>query len=211
MVLAATRTRIGTRQRAMTVPDRAPLSGTRLATRNHRRQPMSTSLLRYLFGKDIFISYSRLDGKDYAAALADALIRRKFSVALDQFGALPSITIPPSVMRELRRASTLVVVGSAQAAGSAAVGEEVACFPLSKRPVVPIDVAGAARTADWFHHIEGVALERETEANLRAGTPAAGCLQRIGNSVRSRDSERVCGVRRLRPLWRLRCCRPSPD
>lgn len=145
---------------------------------------MSTSLQRYLFGKDIFISYCRLDGKGYAAALADTLIKRKFSVALDQFGALPGSTTPPSVMRELRRASTLVIVGSEGAACSAAVRDEVANFLLSKRPVVPIDVAGALRTADWFEQIKGAALEHEIEANLRDGTPAAECLQRIGNSVR---------------------------
>jgi hypothetical protein len=46
-------------------------------------------LLRFLFGDDIFISYSRKDGANYAAALANELSKpgRDFSRSLDQCGA----------------------------------------------------------------------------------------------------------------------------
>ena len=46
-------------------------------------------LLRFLFGDDIFISYLRKDGANYAAALANELSKpgRDFSCFLDQWGA----------------------------------------------------------------------------------------------------------------------------
>jgi hypothetical protein len=46
-------------------------------------------ILRYLFGHDVFISYSRYDAFDYAGALAFSLNRDGYNAFVDQVGTPP--------------------------------------------------------------------------------------------------------------------------
>ena len=99
---------------------------------------------RFLFGDDVFISYSRRDGAKYAAALANELSRPGigFSCFLDQWGASAATELSQPVLRALRRSSVLVLVGTAGAALSPMVQEEVQRFARpnrfrSHRPILP--------------------------------------------------------------------------
>lgn len=141
-------------------------------------------LRRYLFGKDVFISYSRADGMRYAAALAETLSGKGFRVELDQWGSTTGEQIPARLVRSLRRAECLVIVGSTGAAGSRHVAWEVENFPRLQRPVVAISFAGALENAPWFAQLKGVAVEPENAENLAHGTPAQACTRRIENSLR---------------------------
>src|SRR5688500_14025051 len=49
---------------------------------------------RFVFGDDVFISYSRRRGAEYALALANVLTRHKLSCFLDQWGTPPDQDLP---------------------------------------------------------------------------------------------------------------------
>lgn len=72
--------------------------------------------VRYLFGEDIFISYSRSDGMKYAVALAEQLSVLGFTCRLDVYETEPSVELPSKLKRDLLRSYILVVVGSEGAA-----------------------------------------------------------------------------------------------
>src|SRR5215475_843629 len=80
--------------------------------------------IRYLIGRDVFVSYAHHDGTLYAANLARQLGSLGLSCFLDQFSSEPESTIPRRVLSQLRRASMLVVVGSDAALQSKAVDQE---------------------------------------------------------------------------------------
>ncbi len=82
-------------------------------------------LHRLLFGDDVFISYSRNDGSDYAAALGEALTRLNLSCRLDQWDTEPGLEMPPRLVRAVRDSSLLVVIGSIGAAASPPVKREI--------------------------------------------------------------------------------------
>src|SRR5262245_47488398 len=87
---------------------------------------------RFLFGDDIFISYSRQDGSKYALALARKLA--KYQCYLDQLGTTPGQKIPRRLKRKVRRSSIFVLVATQAAVRSAAVEEEVVLFLQTGRP-----------------------------------------------------------------------------
>ena len=104
-------------------------------------------LMRFLFGDDIFISYSRRDGAKYAAALANELSKpgNDYSCFLDQWGASAANKLSKPVLRAVDRSSVLVLIGTAGAAGSQLVQQEVKLFSRKKwlrslRPVLPINI-----------------------------------------------------------------------
>src|SRR5678815_3931780 len=107
-------------------------------------------LMRFLFGDDIFISYSRRDGAKYAAALANELSKpgNDYSCFLDQWGASADNELSPPVLRALRHSYMLVLVGTTGAADSPLVRQEVQLFSnrrwfQPRRPVLPINIDGA--------------------------------------------------------------------
>ena len=55
-------------------------------------------LRHFLFGYDVFISYSRADATVYATQLADALVDLDLRVYLDQLGSTPDEGLPPSLL-----------------------------------------------------------------------------------------------------------------
>src|ERR1700752_502612 len=111
---------------------------------------------RFLFGDDIFISYSRKDGAKYAAALANELSKpgNNLSCFLDQWGASAASELSKPVLRAIRNSSVLVLIGTAGAAESPLVREEVELFShkrwlRSRRPVLPINIDGALSNLSW--------------------------------------------------------------
>jgi WD40 repeat protein len=148
----------------------------------------------FVAGPDIFLSYSRLDGARYAAALGSALNTASldFHCFLDQWDAPPGRRIPLRVLRALRRATMLVVVGSPAAAVSTSVLQEVVEFRRRSWRIIPISFGGALESAPWFEHVEGLAIERESVETLNEGAPSPHVVHRIQSSyVYSKRNGRV--------------------
>lgn len=115
----------------------------------------------FLFGDDIFISYSHRDALNYAPALARVLAREKFVGYLDQYGTDAEDTLPPALVRRLRRSTVLVLVGTEGAAQSDAVKKEVEIFRATGRSIIPIDVGGALTRAEWVEIVKGVPVSED--------------------------------------------------
>src|SRR5262245_46102967 len=75
-------------------------------------------LAAFLYGRDVFISYARADGYDYANALAKCLMDSGYSVRADFHGSERGKKLPTSLLRDCRRSKILVVVASAASAKS---------------------------------------------------------------------------------------------
>jgi WD40 repeat protein len=154
--------------------------------------------LRYYFGEDIFISYTRADAITYAAGLASELTRRDFSCFLDQWGTPPGRELPRSLRRALDRSTALVLVGSEGATRSAAVEQEIRTFKKTKRTIIAIDFNGALPRAPWYEEIAGLALTPESTEALASGTPSSAVLTRIEKSFqftrRNQRARRSLGV-----------------
>jgi WD40 repeat protein len=142
-------------------------------------------LLRYIFGKDVFISYSREDGFRYAAALALKLTAGGRTVVFDQWGSSAKSSLPWNLKLSLRWAYSLVIVGTPAAAASENVEWEVVNFPKSRNTVVPIDFFDAINTARWASQVKGLALQRESGFDLDQGIPTQACIDRIENTLSS--------------------------
>jgi WD40 repeat protein len=155
-------------------------------------------LLRFLFGDDVFISYSRRDGASYAAALANELSRpaRGLSCFLDQWGASAASTLSRPVVRALRRSTMLVLVGTPAAAESMMVREEVKRFAdhqwfRSHRPILPINVGGALDRVTWTE-LTGLHRTIETDDARDEGLPSEAIIRLITNShTFARRNQRV--------------------
>jgi hypothetical protein len=149
-------------------------------------------LLKYLFGDDIFISYSRGDGINYAPGLANELAKQDFSCFLDQWGTPPGEELPRPLKRALARSRVLVLIGSDRAASSIAVSKEIAEFVKKNRPIIPIDFEGALPQASWYPLIKGLALTPETREALQHGTPSPQVISRIEKTFKfTRRNNRV--------------------
>ena len=145
-------------------------------------------LMRFLFGDDIFISYSRKDGSKYAAALANELSKpgSDFSCFLDQWGASAATKLSKPVLRALKRSSVMVLIGTAGAIGSPLVHEEVQRFTQRKwfrslRPVLPINIDGALSTQSWSE-LTGLNRIPETDEARSDGVPSPSTIRLIVNS-----------------------------
>lgn len=143
---------------------------------------------RFLFADDIFISYSRKDGAKYAAALANELSKRgnDYSCFLDQWGASADNELSTPVLRALKHSYMLVLIGTAGAAESPLVRQEVQLFSnrrwfQPRRPVLPINIDGALSNLKWT---ELTGLYRVPESNdaRREGLPSEAVVRLIVNS-----------------------------
>jgi WD40 repeat protein len=145
-------------------------------------------LMRFLFGDDIFISYSRRDGAKYAAALANELSKpgNDYSCFLDQWGATAANELSKPVLRAIKRSSVLVLIGTAGAAGSQLVQQEVTLFSSKKwlrslRPVLPINVDGALNAVSWAE-LTGLHRVPETDEARSDGVPSQSVIKLIADS-----------------------------
>lgn len=165
---------------------------------------MLDRFFKLLFGDDIFISYSRSDGATYAAGLASALADKNFSCKFDQWGTPPGRELPKPLIKALRRSAVLVLVGTRGASVSSSVKKEVEEFLKTKRMIIPIDVDGTIRGAEWWTLIEGIhassdkpdssqITERQAgEIALQTGNPSAAVINRIDKTYNfSRKDQRL--------------------
>lgn len=138
------------------------------------------TFFRVLFRYDIFISYARRDGKEYAVKLRDQLRQLDFSCFLD-YDELPAgNSLNSTLRRALRRSATLVLVGTERAVGSRYVELEVGEFAETGRAIIPIDIEGSLASAPW-----AVVRERdivwidEARAALERGVPSPNVADQI--------------------------------
>jgi len=143
---------------------------------------------RFLFADDIFISYSRKDGAKYAAALANELSKRgnDYSCFLDQWGASADNKLSTPVLRALKHSYMLVLIGTAGAAESPLVRQEVQSFSnrrwfQPRRPVLPINIDGALSNLTWSE-LTGLYRVPETDDARREGLPSEAVVRLIANS-----------------------------
>ncbi|GGD05226.1 toll/interleukin-1 receptor domain-containing protein [Hyunsoonleella pacifica] len=145
---------------------------------------MKFSFKKFLFGHDVFISYSRKDTSDYAAALVNELTKKKIECFIDQHGTEPGEDLPSNLKRTLLRCDFFVLLGSDNALKSEAVLEEVVLFKnqRNKRPIIPVDF-GSLEDADWFDEIRGLALAKENSDALMLGQPSEKIVKRILDTI----------------------------
>lgn len=145
--------------------------------------------IRYLFGRDVFISYSRKDAGRYAPALVLAVKakREKLSFYLDRWIAPSSSNLPRSLERHLRWSGLMVVVCTPRAVASTFVRDEVRSFGKLGRKVIPIDLNGCFYSlqddADLWKAIGGEAPEPESFEAIDSGTASEHVVDRIVKAV----------------------------
>ena len=145
--------------------------------------------LSYLFGRDIFISYSRADASKYAPGLANAVREQMpdLSFYLDRWIAPPSGNLPGRLKRQLRWSRLLVLVCTERAIGSAFVKEEIKRFAKTNRQIIPVNVDGIWNKLPWdetpWAEIKGAAPDYENKQNVIDGTPSPEIIERIKQSV----------------------------
>lgn len=157
-----------------------------------RRESMRLDRLRQAwFGNDVFISYSRRDGAEYALALASELTKAGIVSFLDQWGTPPGTTLPEALRAAIRSSTMLVLIGTPGAASSANVRMEVEEFLKTGRSIVPVTFTGAdsvpgfpgtLESADWYPLIQGISLTFETQSALYEARPSQQVLTRIVNA-----------------------------
>jgi WD40 repeat protein len=168
------------------------------------KDSMIENLRRFLFGDDIFISYSHVDST-YALRLANELTKKKLSCFLDQWGTPPGQELPKELINTLKRCSTMVLVGSKYAAESKNVGIEVEKFLETHRPIIPVtfveddlmadttedsdtqNLTGTLEQAKWYFTISGIAKTIENLKALKTGTPSENIISRIVNATEFRS------------------------
>jgi MTH538 TIR-like domain (DUF1863). len=145
---------------------------------------------RYLFGRDVFVSYSRADASKYAPQLANAVRSEipAISFYLDRWSAPPSSKLPQMLKRHLRWSSLLVLVCTEKAVQSSFVREEISRFVKTNRQIIPIIVGEAGDKINWkespWKDIVGAAREYEAKERVDAGKPSDEIIDRIKNSAR---------------------------
>ena len=147
------------------------------------------SLLQKLWGKDVFISYSRADGAGYALALAAQLSERGFACVIDQWGmTIPGLRTPEKVHRLLRNCRALVIVGTRASGASPHVTAEIEGFINTLGMIIPIDLDGTIREARWWPMIEGLPITVDPGGS-GAASPGANIVERLTNALtfRRRD------------------------
>jgi WD40 repeat protein len=155
-------------------------------------------LRRFLFGDDIFISYSRRDGAAYATALASELTspERGLSCFLDHWGASASSDLSRPVVHALRNSSVFVLVGTAGAASSAMVREELRLFSSGSRwraarPTLIVNLGGALDEVAW-NEITGLPRAIESGETAAKGIPSAVVVRLVTDSCTyARRNQRV--------------------
>ena len=106
-------------------------------------------LLRYFFGDDIFISYSRKDGKLYATKLKEQLKSMDYSCFIDFEKIYAGDHLSHRIQRAIRGCGVLVLVGTEGARNSEFVNLEIESFLKTGRTLVPIDVKDEVENKPW--------------------------------------------------------------
>lgn len=155
--------------------------------------------LRFIFGRDVFISYARVDGDRYARELARSLRQgdRPVSYYLDLHMAPASQRLPISLRWHLWWSRVFVLVASPAAVDRSALTiEEVRRFVDRVDPIfVPIDFNGSYARIDrritepWIP-VSGAATEHEPPEALQTGKVSTPVVDRIRALVGERTHQR---------------------
>ncbi|MBI3421698.1 MAG: TIR domain-containing protein, partial [Acidobacteria bacterium] len=140
-------------------------------------------LFRFRFRYDIFISYARRDGSEYAIKLRDQLQQLDFTCFLDLDELPPGSALTSDLKRSLSRSATLVLIGTERAlVHSPYVQQEVEYFLGTGRRVVPIDFGLrnaigitselALPARDLICQSDLTWIEEEAPQALEQGTPS---------------------------------------
>jgi hypothetical protein len=138
----------------------------------------------FLTAADFFISYSRRDigASEYAISLATELRKHHHSSYIDQYGSEAGQSIPPSLMRKLKRSKILIVLVGQYSCESLSVQEEVTVFASTGRVILPIDFYGVEK-AIWYNCIAGIAVSKLAPENF-GYSPTEAVIARIIGSFR---------------------------
>lgn len=160
--------------------------------------------LRRFLGDDIFISYSHVDST-YALTLANELQKNNLICFLDQWGTPPGQELPQELINTIKRCSTMVLVGSKNAAKSKNVEIEVKSFLETRGTIIPItfveddliadtgedadpqNLTGTLEKAEWYFTIAGIAKTIESFTALKTRTPSENIISRIVNATEFRS------------------------
>jgi WD40 repeat protein len=137
---------------------------------------------RWLFGRDVFISYSRKDGITYAEYLAGELRKSGLTYYLDIYETIPAKKLPRRLRLALWRSTLLVVIGTHGAARSKNVLKEVTAFSQIKRPVIPVIIGKALSRALWRPLIVGSVMFPEENVTQDSGILSPQAISRINKS-----------------------------
>ncbi|MEK6301016.1 MAG: TIR domain-containing protein [Acidobacteriota bacterium] len=150
------------------------------------------SLFKVLFRYDVFISYARRDGKEYALKLRDQLRALDFSCFLD-YDELPAgNSLNKTLKKAIRKSATLVVVGTERAIKSRYVELEIAEFAKTTRAIIPIDIAGTL--ADRVIKERDIVWIDEVAESLVKGVPSPNVADSIDKLFKyTRRNTRVRG------------------
>ena len=148
------------------------------------RLVMQNALVRFVAGDDVFISYPRHDGTTYATGLATELAKRRIACRFDQWGTEPGRQVPRSLINAVARSAVLVVIGSAAAAQSPNVAEEIRVFKKTGRRIVLVQFDGM-RISDalWSSDVMGLPPSIEPRAALDTGNPSETVVSRIEKTL----------------------------
>lgn len=128
----------------------------RIANIAPKDESLKEKILRYLLGEDVFISYSRRDGTEYALDIASQLAAKNYSCKFDQWGTQPGEELPEQLKHSLRSSSVLVLICTRCAGESYPVKQEIEEFLKTGRFIIPVDVGGALASASWQSTIRGI-------------------------------------------------------
>lgn len=144
---------------------------------------------RYIFGRDIFISYSRHEARKYAPHLAIVVQKRfqeeqkkKLSFYLDRWIAPGTGQLPLSLRMHLRWSNMLVVICTPRAVASNFVKDEVRRFGKLRRKVLVIDVDDtfeSVRGQEPWADVGGADPESEISTAIAQGKPSDEVVSRI--------------------------------
>jgi hypothetical protein len=143
---------------------------------------------RFVFGYDIFISYSRKDSLDYAYSIARHFMKNEYGYDcyIDQLSSTnPGKDLPASIKSALKSSTAFIIIGSEAAMNSKPISEEIVTFRKLKgnNPIIPIDIDGRIFLSEWYPAIEGLAVIDEDEESFYNKQASAATLERIHNSL----------------------------
>jgi hypothetical protein len=134
---------------------------------------------------DLFISYRRSDGSDYARALCVALESTQFSCFLDRERLSAGTSLRADLVAALKDSAVLIVVASPEAHRSAYIERELDVFAALNRTIIPINVESGLQLLGHKVFVERdiLHIDEQREAFL-AGVPSAETLRGIQDAFR---------------------------
>ncbi|AEV98180.1 hypothetical protein A4D02_33860 [Niastella koreensis] len=102
-----------------------------------------SSIYSYFFNYDIFISYTRSNGKAYARKLYEHLTSLDYTCFIDNKEAPPGGSLDGVLMSALKASKTLVLIGTEIALDRKYVQLEFKEFAKTSRPIIPININNA--------------------------------------------------------------------